>query len=85
MLGVGVLTLNCLRWFVKPDLGKNSSIEITPNNNSLTDQVHELCMAVVLNLFYPMHPFNRYSQINSPLKNLCEEHFYISNYTKKRN
>jgi len=36
-------------------------------------------LAVVLNLFYPMRPVNRYSQIKPPLKNLvCKEHFYIS-------
>ena len=34
---------------------------------------------VVLNLFYLMHPFNPYSQINSPLRNLVyKKCFYIS-------
>ena len=34
---------------------------------------------MVLNLFYLMHPFNRYSQMKSPLRNLvCKEHFNIS-------
>jgi len=35
--------------------------------------------AVVLKFFYPMHPFNCFSQIKSPIGNLVyKEHFYIS-------
>jgi len=41
--------------------------------------LHNTTRTVVLNLFHPVHPFNRYSQLKSPLRNLvCKEHFYIS-------
>ena len=41
---------------------------------------------VVLNFFYHMHPFNCYSQINSPLRNLvCNEHFYIRTLRRELN
>ena len=39
---------------------------------------------VVLILFYPMNPFNPYSQIKSPLRNLvCKKHFYIGALRKE--
>jgi len=44
----------------------------------------ELSLDHKLYLFYLMDPFNRYSQVKSPLRSLvCKTHFYISTLRKE--
>ena len=53
--------------------------KVTEKMHILWMMLHNTTRTVVLNLFHPVHPFNRYSQLKSPLRNLvCKEHFYIS-------